>query len=114
MLYFLPPANAEYTIRITMVRNPIELVGDGDLSEVPGLDAFLISHATAAVYRSMQLYEDAVVWVGEAQRQLLNTMRADVRRPGVNNLAAGYKRGEGGPAQPWLDPYSGLPRRRVQ
>lgn len=79
-LYIVPKAQESYDLRMSYTRLPT-LVSDTDSVEITGLDEALVAYATAFVFRSVQLFQDAQTWMTEFYRALDSAIQHDRRQP---------------------------------
>lgn len=108
-LYLDRHANGDYNIRITAYT----LDKFGAASDTPRLNMCyeaIVAYATGCVYKSIQMYDDAMFWLGEFNRNANLAMKAEQKEIGVSLVAQPWNRRQ--PIQtnePWLDPFAGLP-----
>jgi hypothetical protein len=76
LLYYMPKANADYTGVMTITRIPT-LAGDDDELEPSLLATYVIAYATAEVYRSVEMFDEAAVWDNKAAQRLQLAIIAD-------------------------------------
>lgn len=97
--------DSNYTIRLTFTTQGHF---DTDSSEptVKGSDEALIASATAQLYRSVQMYEDAMAWEARYRQLTQQLVNDALRELGVNVVARPWTRKS--PIfinEPWLDPF---------
>jgi hypothetical protein len=112
VIYFLPPSNGSYTIRVTCIKAPAALLAPGDTCDIPDSEDALVAYATASVYRSLQQYQDATYWMTEFERSLAAAIRCDINVPATMQVAQASQMQSPHQLQPWLDPFAGFDGQR--
>ncbi len=107
-LYINTKSNGNYILSITYQRL-MAFQTDTDECPIFGADEVLVAAATAAVYRSMQMYQDAAQWNSETASLLKLLVIAEEREIGVDFIAKEWKNEPEYPYPnaPWLDPFAG-------
>lgn len=103
VFYFLPPSAQEYTLKLTYDDYHLDLASDDDVTIIKGLDYAVICYATAYVFRSIEMFENAMVFMQEYARALTVAKRHDDRNTGTIKQMAGAKLDNGGVA--YVNPY---------
>lgn len=81
-IVFTPPVNKAYTVRVLLDSFAPKLENDDEVTPLPELDNAVIAWASARVFKSLGLWEDARGWEIEYEKALRLAKRADNREPG--------------------------------
>ena len=99
---------AEYTIRITGFFLG-EFFADTGENPIKNADEALTAYATANLYESIQMYDDAARWQGQWKFLVKNLINAKQKELGVSFVARPWVRNTAIESNaPWLDPFAGV------
>jgi len=104
-LYVYPKADDDYTIRTTVARQMDSLSDDSDTPEVDGVDAAIVAWAASWIYDTIEMPELANRWLQRYEVLMVDAIKSDRRRPGVDRRAIQARSEESLPSQYWLKPF---------
>jgi len=107
-LYYLPVSNADYVGVASILVLP-DLVEDLDTLNPNYLMTYVIAYATAEVYRSVEMFDEAAQWDVRAAQRLQLAIKAD-NMSGEEQIADQFpdRGGSGEIVEPYFDPFYGF------
>jgi hypothetical protein len=106
-IYFVGLANQDYTIRVHYYKIPTFSL-DTDVCPTPIIENAVVAWATASTFRSIQMFQEAGVWMQEYGRALRIAMSSDDKSH-ADRTAEGHGYPKPWPlGVPYQDPFAGI------
>jgi hypothetical protein len=105
LFYFVPVANQAYQFSVSYYRKMPLLVTDSDTILIDYLDEAVVAYATAKVFKSVEQFDSAQVWLQDAQGEFLAAKDADARAMGQMDVLQGTGSQSGSATDPQNNPF---------
>lgn len=89
-IFFAPPADGTYTLRLHY-STVLSLPEDTDSLPLPTLDEAVIAYATSYIFKGIEKFEEANIWMGDFISAYREAKHAD-EQPGVKRVHEGADR----------------------
>jgi hypothetical protein len=105
-LQFGPIAQQEFDVNIHYYKKHTTLVSDSDTPLMDEFDEILVAHASAYVFRSIEMFDSANNWEALFRTRLAQLMIVDAERPAIEYIPMSQLSVRGGAMDPQTDPFA--------
>jgi hypothetical protein len=102
---YSPIPDQVYTVRVTYYSLPTCAANDGAYPTLSTCDKSIVSYATAYLFRSIQLFQEAQYWDNRYRQGLAEDIHDDKTRPELDLIMQSVPAQPVDPVTPWLDPF---------